>query len=179
MKVLVRGHQKSNKMNTGAMETAAQPSAAQPSAAASAAAMLVDPWSGSDPWSTGECVPCTDQVNGWGESMESLDAFGKAKGKGKSKPPLACWTCLGIGHPASLCASPPGSGEAKRGPQCNVCAKVLGRWARTALPRAEASMLKEKRAKERPKEEEEMGRTRANEKRVLGSGRVLASDAGR
>jgi hypothetical protein len=66
-------------------------------------------------------MPCTEQVNGWGESMESLDAFGKAKGKGKSKPPLACWSCLGIGHPASLCASPPGSGEAKRGPQCNVC----------------------------------------------------------
>ena len=155
-RTLVRGHQKSNKMNIGAMEIAAQPNAAQPSAAVSAAASLADPWSGSDPWSTGECVPCTEQVNGSGESVESLDAFGKAKGKGKSKPPLPCWTCLGIGHLASLCASSPGSGEAKRGPQCNTC-RGFGHMGKDCTSEGGGKHVKKKKARERPKEEEGKG----------------------
>ena len=110
-RTLVRGHRHSNKINIGAIGQNSQESAAQPSAAATAAAILADPWSGSDPWSAGECLPCTEQADGCGVSLGALDAFGKAKGKGKTKPPLACRTCLGIGYPASLCALAPGSGE--------------------------------------------------------------------
>ena len=118
-RTLLRGHQKSNKTNIGAIGQNSQEPTAQPSAAATAAAILADPCSGSDPWSAVECLPCAEQADGWGEGMGSLDAFGKGTGlsKGTAKLLLACWTCLGIGHPASLCASAPGSGEAKRSTQ--------------------------------------------------------------
>ena len=51
-----------------------------------------------------------------------MDIFGKGRGKtGKGRKPLQCWTCLGFDHPASKCASAPGSGQSKMAPQRNVC----------------------------------------------------------
>ena len=48
----------------------------------------------------------------------NLDAFGKAKGKGKGgeKRPLVCYGCGGQGHPQRLC---PGTG--KGAVDCRVC----------------------------------------------------------
>ena len=118
-RTMAKGHQTtSNRMNIGAVIPPEQPAQDSPPASAASAAPQLDPWAGSDPWSMAECQPCE------GQDPWALDAFGKINGKGAKggpRPPLACWTCIGLGHPASLCASAPGFGEAKKGPQCNVC----------------------------------------------------------
>ena len=100
-----------------------------------------DPWNqGEDPWQMvgrgGAIVPSND-----------LDAFGKGKGKskgggkdGKSKAPLDCWCCHGIGHPSYLCASPPVSGDSKSGMQCHIC-KGSGTQRRRALALEEVIIM--------------------------------------
>ena len=81
------------------------------------AATAFDPWSDSQyPWA---CPPCTPEAQ---EGLWLVDAFGKGKGKAKGeRGPMACYNCLGLGHPERLCASKYGAGKAQTGPKCKTC----------------------------------------------------------
>ena len=64
-------------------------------------APVYDPWTRDpDPWA---CQPCSPEAQ---EGQWHLDPFGKGKGKkGKERGPMACYNCLGLGHPERLCSS--------------------------------------------------------------------------
>ena len=66
----------------------------------------IDPWASDDPWNCQPCAPEAQPSEQW-----HLDPF--AKGKGKDRPPMACYNSLGLGHPKALCPSPYGAGEQK------------------------------------------------------------------
>ena len=74
----------------------AQP-APEPAAAVSEAPG-VDPWESQDPWG---CQPCAPEAQ---EGNWHLDLFGQNGGGGKkgARPPMACYNCLGLGHPSKL-----------------------------------------------------------------------------
>ena len=63
-----------------------------------------------DPWTYPPCAPASLQEWQW-----HLDLFGKGKNKGEPRPPMACYSCLGLGHPARMCPSPYGAGQSKAG----------------------------------------------------------------
>ena len=135
----MRGHRKSNKINIGAMEAAAQPSAAQPSAAATTAAILADPWSGSDQWSTGECLPCAEQVNAGVRAWNLSTHSAKPRARASPSPHWRAGLAFALGIP--LAVAPHHRARVKPSEVLNAtCAADVGTWARTALPRAEASM---------------------------------------
>ena len=90
--------------------------APEPAAAASAEQPGVDPWASQDPWN---CQPCVPEAQ-TSENQWHLDPFGQGKGKGE-RPPMACYNCLGLGHPKALCTSPFGAGEQKSTPKCKNC----------------------------------------------------------
>ena len=79
---------------------------------------IPDPWLDSDPWACQPCEP-TAQEGQW-----HLDPFGKGKGKDKGKGergPMACYNCLGLGHPVRVCLSEYGAGLNKSGHKCKTC----------------------------------------------------------
>ena len=95
--------------------TAAAPA---PALAETPPAPVHDPWTDAqDPWS---CQPCAPEAQ---PEQWHLDPFGKGKGKnkGKDRGPMACFNCLGLGHPERLCASPWKAGEQKLGNKCKTC----------------------------------------------------------
>ena len=75
----------------------------------------VDP---QDPWGCQPCAPEAQAPEHW-----HLDPFGQKGGGGKkgARPPMACYNCLGLGHPSKLCPSPYGAGEQKSMPKCRNC----------------------------------------------------------
>ena len=84
---------------------------------------IPDPWLDSDPWA---CQPCEPSVQ---EGLWHLDGNGKGKGKDKGKGergPMACYNCLGLGHPVRVCPSEYGAGVSKSGQKCKTCG---GFWA--------------------------------------------------
>ena len=91
-----------------------------------------DPWAGGgyDPWAAGAQSSTSYQNShnfenpGGSYPGGDLDAFNKGKGKGKDggpKPPMACYNCLGLGHPERLCPSQKGAGAAKGPTRCDCC----------------------------------------------------------
>ena len=97
--------------------TPAQP-APEPAAAASPTPPGIDPWASEDPWL---CPPCTSEAQ-TADNQWHLDPFGQGKGGKKGeRPPMACYNCLGLGHPKALCASAYGAGEQKLMPKCRNC----------------------------------------------------------
>ena len=103
----------------------AGPPPAQPAPEPAAAAgpeppgVGVDPWATQDPWG---CHPCAPDAQA-AENQWHLDHFGQKGGEGKKgeRPPMACYNCLGLGHPKVLCPSPCGAGEQKATPKCKNC----------------------------------------------------------
>jgi hypothetical protein len=77
------------------------PAAPAPALAETPPAPVHDSWTDAqDPWS---CQPCAPEAQ---PEQWHLDPFGKGKGKnkGKDRGPMACFNCLGLGHPERLCA---------------------------------------------------------------------------
>ena len=111
-----------------------EPSQPPSLSAAEAQGPPVDPWAGAspDPWAA--AAPPGQQQQQQAPSQQqqqqqqaeadawTLDAFGKGKDKGAGpQGPLACWNCLGEGHPSFLCPAAKGAGKAGSGPTCGNC----------------------------------------------------------
>jgi hypothetical protein len=88
----------------------------EPAAAASPTPPGIDPWASDDPWL---CPPCPPEAQS-ADGQWHLGPFGKGGKKGE-RPPMACYNCLGLGHPKALCASAYGAGEQKLMPKCKNC----------------------------------------------------------